>query len=302
MNEELTNLKIAFSEESLIVLNLAIAFIMFGVALGIKKAEFLEIKKNPKSVFVGVVSQFVMLPLVTFLVILLIKPLPNLALGMILVAASPGGNVSNFFSQQSKGNIALSVSLTAIASMAAIFMTPFNFDFYANLYLGEMEGLVSFKLEFMDIFEKVFIILVIPLVVGLLFSSKLPEITKKIKAPISNISFVILMVIIVGAFATNVDIFLAYYQHIIVLVLLHNAVSFGVGYASGRLARLPGKDVRTITIETGIQNSGLALAIIFSVFDGNGGMALLAAWWGIWHIFAGSTISFFFRRANSKTV
>ena len=95
---------------------------------------------------------------------------------------------------------------------------------------------------------------------------------------------------------------MAYYQHIIVLVLFHNAVAFGTGYLAGKLAKIPGKDVRTITIETGIQNSGLALAIIFSVFDGNGGMALLAAWWGIWHIAAGSTISFFFKRANSKSV
>ena len=95
---------------------------------------------------------------------------------------------------------------------------------------------------------------------------------------------------------------MAYYKYIIVLVLVHNLVAFGVGYFTGRAFRLPSKDVRTITIETGIQNSGLALAIIFSVFDGNGGMALLAAWWGIWHITSGSIISFFFKRANNKSV
>jgi BASS family bile acid:Na+ symporter len=96
-----------------------------------------------------------------------------------------------------------------------------------------------------------------------------------------------------------VEVFTAYYKYILVLVFLHNGLSFAVGYGSGAVFKLPMKDVRTITIETGIQNSGLALAIIFSVFDGNGGMALLAAWWGIWHILAGTTISFFFKRANT---
>ncbi len=306
MSEDFTNLKIAFSHESLFVLNLSIAFIMFGVALCIKKTEFVEIKNNPKSVFVGALSQFVMLPLATFLVILLIKPLPELALGMILVAASPGGNVSNFFSAQSKGNIALSVSLTAIASIAAIFMTPFNFEFYADLYLGifegKLEGVSEIKMEFMDILKKVLTILVVPLIAGIIFTAKLPKITKVIKGPISTISFIILLIFMIVAFSKNVDVFMAYYKYIIALVLVHNLVAFGVGYFTGRAFRLPSKDVRTITIETGIQNSGLALAIIFSVFDGNGGMALLAAWWGIWHIASGSIISFFFKRANNKTV
>lgn len=306
MSEDFTNLKIAFSQESLFVLNLSIAFIMFGVALCIKKTEFIEIQKNPKSVLVGVLSQFVLLPLATFLMILLIKPLPELALGMILVAASPGGNVSNFFSAQSKGNIALSVSLTAVASIAAIFMTPFNFELYSDLYLGvfdgKMEGISEIKMEFFDILKKVFTILVIPLVAGILFTSKYPKITNKIKGPISTISFIILLIFMIVAFSKNIDVFMAYYKYIIVLVLAHNGIAFGVGYLAGKVAKLPGKDVRTITIETGIQNSGLALAIIFSVFDGNGGMALLAAWWGIWHIASGSIISFFFKRANNKTV
>jgi BASS family bile acid:Na+ symporter len=261
----------------------------------------LEIKRNPKSVIVGVISQFILLPFATFLVILVIKPLPELALGMILVAASPGGNVSNFFSQQSKGNIALSVSLTAIASIAAILMTPFNFEFYAELYLGSLSDVQQIEIEFLDIFKKIFTILVIPLLVGITFTTRLPKITQKIKGPIGIISFLILVTFMVVAFSKNIDVFLAYYQYIIVLVLAHNALAFGVGYGAGKLAKLPGKDVRTITIETGIQNSGLSLAIIFSVFDGNGGMALLAAWWGIWHIFSGTIISFFFRRANGKT-
>ena len=300
MSSEFLDLHIEFSPNSLTALNLAIAFIMFGVALGIKKTEFIEIKNNPKSVFIGVLSQFILLPLFTFLLILIIEPLPELALGMLLVAASPGGNVSNFYSQQAKGNVALSVSLTAIATIAAVFMTPFNFELYGGLYLDK-NHVQKINIEFLPMFKTVFTILIIPLFSGLLISSYFPKLTKKIIQPIRFLSFAILIIFMVVAFSKNVDIFTSYYKYILVLVLLHNGLSFLVGYTTGKLAKLPEKDIRTITIETGIQNSGLALVLIFTLFDGNGGMALLAAWWGIWHIISGGAISYYFQWRNKKT-
>ena len=300
MSEEFLDLNIDFSPDNLIVLNLAIAFIMFGVALGIKKSEFIEITRNPKSIFYGVVSQFALLPLFTFLLILIIQPLPELALGMLLVAASPGGNVSNFFSQQSGGNVALSVSLTAIATVSSVIMTPFNFEFYGGLYLDK-EDIQKITIEFWPMFKTVFTILFVPLIVGLGVSNKFPKFTFKIIKPVRHISFLILVVFMIVAFSKNVDVFKAYYKYILVLVLLHNGLSFLVGYLTGKAARLPIKDVRTLTIETGIQNSGLSLVLIFTLFDGNGGMALLAAWWGIWHIIAGSTMAFIFKQTSTKT-
>ncbi len=300
MSSEFTDLHIEFSKQSLVVLNLAIAFIMFGVSLGIKKSEFVEIRNNPKSILAGVVSQFFLLPLFTFLLIWVLNPLPELALGMLLVAASPGGNVSNFYSQQSGGNVALSVSLTAIATLAAVFMTPFNFEFYGGLYMNKNE-VQQITIEFIPMFITVFTILIIPLILGLLVSNRLPELTKKITKPIRFVSFAILMIFMIVAFSKNLDVFTAYYKYILVLVLFHNGMSFGLGYLTGKLAKLPLKDVRTITIETGIQNSGLSLVLIFTLFEGNGGMALLAAWWGIWHIISGGTISYIFQRSLKKS-
>ena len=132
MDSPLTNVSIDFSEDSLTLLNFSIAFIMFGVAMSINRKEFQEIGRNPKSVLIGASSQFILLPAVTFLLVWLFKPLEGLALGMILVAACPGGNVSNFFSQLSKGNVALSVSLTGVATILASFMTPINFSFWGG--------------------------------------------------------------------------------------------------------------------------------------------------------------------------
>lgn len=297
MDSPLTNVAIDFSEDSLTVLNLSIAFIMFGVAMSINTKEFKEIGRNPKSVFTGVISQFILLPAVTFLFIWIVKPLEGLALGMILVAACPGGNVSNFFTQLSKGNLALSISLTGIATILASFMTPINFSFWSNLYTnGSLENAVN--IDTVKMFKMVFMLLVIPLILGLVFQSKFPKITHKISLPIRVISFIILIAIIVIAFLKNMELFTQYYTYIIYLVFFHNAIALSLGYGWSRLMGNSERDSRTISIETGIQNSGLGLVIIFALFGGNGGMALITAWWGIWHIIAGIILSMVFTKGR----
>ena len=301
METNLQQIQLNFTEDSLFLLNLSLAFIMFGVALGLDRNKFVEITKNPKAVVVGFISQFLLLPALTFLLVYFLKPMPGLALGMILVAACPGGNVSNFFSQQAGGNVALSVSLTAVATIGAVFLTPINFEFWSNLYLeGGMEQ--SIKLEFWKMFKIVLLLLFIPLVLGLWFSSKFKKATLIIIKPIRIISFLILIAFIVIAFLKNLDIFTEYYQYIIYIVFLHNAIALASGYYLAKINKLSVQDRKTISIETGIQNSGLALVIVFTLFDGNGAMALMAAWWGIWHIISGFIISSIYSRGQLLTI
>ena len=295
MEDVLSNVRIDFTEDKLFFLNITLAFIMFGVALGIETKNFQELFKNPKSVITGVISQFLLLPALTFLLVLLFKPVPGLGLGMILVAACPGGNVSNFFSSISKGNVALSITLTAIATILATIMTPLNFEWYSGLYLGDKLDL-NMKMDALAIMKTVFFLLVIPLISGIIFSAKLPVLTKKISRPIKILSFLMLIGIIMFAFLANLDKFLEYYHYIIGIVFIHNLIALGSGYGFSRLMGNKEQDNRTISIETGIQNSGLGLVIIFSIFDGNGGMALITAWWGIWHIISGIVISLIYSK------
>ncbi|MCB0471177.1 MAG: bile acid:sodium symporter, partial [Flavobacteriaceae bacterium] len=128
--ELLDEVKINFDSQGLWVLNIALAVVMFGVALGITVRDFKQLFASPKVVLAGIVSQFVLLPLVTFLVVMLLKPQPSIALGMFMVAACPGGNISNFMTHLARGNTALSVSLTAFSTALALIMTPFNFELY----------------------------------------------------------------------------------------------------------------------------------------------------------------------------
>lgn len=299
MKDPLNSVHLNFSQDRLWLLNLCLAFIMFGVALSLETDHFKEIFRNPKGFITGVIAQFIFLPAITFLLILMIKPHPGLALGMILVAACPGGNVSNFFSLIAGGNIALSVSLTGFATLLAVFLTPLNFQLWGSILPETSSILNTIDINFLQMIKTLALILVIPLILGLWFKKKFPAITGKVNQPIKILSFLILIAFIVFALADNMDVFLNYYQYIVFLVLLHNSIALLTGYLAGKTFRLERNDVKTITIETGIQNSGLGLVLIFSFFNGFGPMALIAAWWGIWHLVSGMFVAFLFKRIKT---
>jgi len=289
------------------LLNLILAFIMYGVALNIELSHFKNIGKNPKSVVVGFLSQFVILPFLTFLLTLAVSRwiTVGVALGMILVAACPGGNISNFISALARGNIALSVSLTAISSLTSIILTPFNFSLYGNAYLYflTLKSNLSRPIEIdsVQMFQTVFIILGIPLLLGMLTNSRFPEFTKKINKTIRILSLVFFAGFVIIAFRNNYEYFVRYIHYIFLIVLLHNALGLLGGYYFSKIMGQTSINSRTIAIETGIQNSGLALALIFNpkIFPIEleiGGMAFIAAWWGIWHIISGVAIAYWWRR------
>jgi BASS family bile acid:Na+ symporter len=240
---------------------------------------------------IGVLSQFVLLPAITLGLVWVIAPLPSVGLGMILVAACPGGNISNFISLLARGNAALSVGLTAVATMLASFMTPFNFAFWASLYPPTATMLKQISIDPVDMLVTVLLLLGVPLIAGMWTTYRFPKFSARVRPYIRVSSIVIFIGFVVGALYTNFEAFLQYIEFIVLIVLVHNGMALLTGYTAGRLGRLPQPDVRTITIETGIQNSGLALILIFGFFNGLGGMAIIAAWWGVWHILAGLAIA-----------
>lgn len=300
--EVLDHVRLNFSPTGLFALNVTIAFIMFGVALDIKLQHFKEVIMKPKSAIIGVISQFILLPAVTFLAVLLINPTPTVALGMILIAACPGGNISNFMSALARGNVALSVSLTAVATLAATFMTPLNFALWGKLFINHYttatagDYLVPIEIDLFQMIQTVVILLGIPVVVGLLFSQYLPKITLKIKKPIRQLSIVIFIAFVIILLSANFDHFMRYIHLVFIIVLIHNGLALATGFTSASIFRLPRIDRRTVTIETGIQNSGLALVLMFNpkIFPPElelGGMTIIAAWWGVWHIISGLILS-----------
>lgn len=300
----LDEIRLNFSASDLHALNIAIAFVMFGVALEIKIDHFKKLIKNPKSAVLGVFSQFLLLPFLTFLLTLALRDYltPTMALGMILVSACPGGNISNFMSSLAKGNVALSVSLTAIATVGALIFTPINFAFWGEMTVNyysasEPEMLVRpLEIDAYQMFQTVLIILGIPIILGIFINNKFPKFSDKVVRPIKKISIIVFGAIVVLALVKNFDYFKLAIGYIFLIVLLHNALALGSGYLLGVLGKRPKEDRKTIAIETGIQNSGLALVLIFNpkIFPPElelGGMAVIAAWWGIWHILSGLALA-----------
>ncbi|MCQ2181871.1 MAG: bile acid:sodium symporter family protein [Bacteroidales bacterium] len=295
-------------------INIVLAFVMYGVALGIKPRMFVEVFSKPKSVILGIVCQVILLPLITFILALALGSNISwtMALGMILVASCPGGNISNFISSLSKANIELSVSLTAISTAAAILLTPFNFWLYGNLYLhcaniaGEVPQLA---IPLWDVFKTIFILLGIPLACGMLTSQYLPKVAAKLKKPLQWLSIIFFLAMVVLSFIGNIDAFLKCIKYIFLVVLIHNFLALTIGFSMGSIFKVPRADKRTLTIETGIQNSGLGLVLmlgtsIFAGFPPHGGMLVITAWWGVWHIVSGLCISLVFnlhdRRAAKR--
>lgn len=291
--DSLDAVKLNFAAGSQLALNICLAFIMFGVALRLRLTHFGGLFRFPRKFATGVISQFVLLPALTFLLIMIIQPMPSIALGMMLVAACPGGNVSNFISTLGRGNIALSVGLTAFATVAAIFLTPLNFSLYAHLYAPASDLMNTIELRPGRMISTVMLILGLPLVAGMIFNRKFPSLTSRIIRPINILSILIFAAFIVIAFANNFSIFTGFIHRVFGIVLLHNAIALSVGWMAARVMRLEEADRRSLAIETGIQNSGLALVLTFNFFDGLGGMAMIAAWWGIWHLLAGLMLAAF---------
>ena len=307
-------IKVNMNEAGMNAINIVLAFVMFGVALGIKPKSFLGILQNPKSLILGIVCQLVLLPALTFLLTITFDGWisPMIALGMILVAACPGGNISNFITSLSKGNNELSVALTAFNTAACIFTTPMNFALWGGLYLRFAEkhdlAIPELAIPFWEIFKTIFILLGIPLVLGILCQRYLPKLTSKLKKPMQYLSVAFFIVMVVLTFGNNIDAFMKCIKYIFLVVLVHNLLALGIGFGTGTLFRVPFRDRRTLTIETGIQNSGLGLVLLFNpnIFDpamwsNNGGMVVITAWWGVWHIVSGLSLAYSWKINGRKT-
>ncbi len=279
--------RINFNTETLWILNLILAFIMFGVALEITLDDFKQLIRNPKPVIVGILSQFIVLPFITFLLVMIIKPIPSMALGMFLVAACPGGNISNFISSLAKGNTALSVTLTANATLLAIFLTPLNLSFWGSLYEPTNLMLKEIAIVPLEMIELVSLILGVPLVMGVWINHSYHQLARKLSKYLKIVSLGFFICLILVVVFNNWLLIKEYLVYVFWIVLIHNAMAFLTGFSLAELFKLPAPDVRSITIETGIQNSGLGLVLIFTFFEGLGGMAILTAFWGIWHLISG---------------
>lgn len=290
---------INFSPTAILVLNAILAIVMFSIAIDLTTDDFRKLRQAPKPLIVGLASQFIVLPVLTFLMVIVLRPPASVALGLILVASCPGGNISNFITHRAGGNAALSVSMTAIATVAAIGLTPINIALWGGMYGPSREILQETAIDPVSVAITVGLMLILPLVLGMLLNHQRPDLTRRIRRPLQTLAMAIFCGFIIVALAGNWALLMQVAGAVIGLVILHNALALSGGFGIATLTGLSPYNRRAVTIETGIQNSGLGLVLIFAFFHGLGGMAIVAALWGIWHAISGLVLATLMSRTEA---
>jgi len=297
----LDTLQINFNPDSFLLLNLLLALMMFGASLSVRWSDFTVISRSPKAVIIGLLCQFVLLPLLTYGLTRVLDVDASVALGMILVASCPGGSFSNIMTWLSRGDLPTSVSMTGISTFASLFLTPLNFAFYAGLNPETSNLLARISIAPSEIMQLILIVLVVPLVLGILTGQRYPAFVSKADKPFRWLSMLLFLTFVLIAFSANGTLFLEYAQYFVVLVVLHNALALLIGYVCARVARLEDDKVKAVTLEVGIQNSGLGLIVVFNFFPELGGAMIITAFWGVWHLVSGLALSTAWARGAGQT-
>lgn len=280
-----------FAPGSLIILNVVLALIMLGIALDTAPSDFKAVAKHPKPFAIAILAQLLLLPAVTFLLTLALPVTASMALGMILVASCPPGNISQVLTHRAGGNVALSVSMTAVANPLYIFFLPLSVAFWGSLHPGAREILQTVALDPLQMLLDIFLIIGLPFIIGFTVRAKFPAFAKKVQPFVKWFSLLALVGFIVVALVGNWATFIAVLGLVVLVVTIHDGVALALGYGTARLGGLATRERKAMTFEVGIRNAGLGLGLIFAFFDGLGGMAIVAGWWGIWDIVAGLIIA-----------
>lgn len=281
-----------------LILSAVLATMVFSVALELKVADFQRVAQTPRAVACGLIPQFILLPLGTWAATLALDLPPNVEAAMILVAACPGGSLSNVVTHFGRGNTALSVSVSAVASLLALVLTPFNFAWMVSANPATASWLLKLDIDASDIWISLLALLALPMSAGLLFSHRLPAVTERIRKPLARFSLLALLAFIVAGLVKERQLLTLGLLPMLLVVVVHNAAGLFFGWAAARAMRVSERDTRAVMIEGGMQNSGLALGIIAVQFHSDLGMVIIASLWGIWHIVSGMACALYWRRAD----
>jgi len=297
---ELDALTIVLSPTSQYFLAGALFTLMFAIAMGLKQSDFAFLKSHKRLFWGGLAGQIVALPLATIALAMLLQPAPSIALGMIVIAACPGGNVSNFMTDMAGGDTAYSVSLTAGSSVIASLWTPFAILFWSDLYQPTGALLETINFNRAGFIAQTVALLALPLTLGMTVRALRPALADRLKAPLALAGAFVLGSVIITGMAEFVPILLGAWALIMVPVIAHNTVAFGLGAATGRLLGTTPRRRRSLTFEIGIQNTGLAVVLLLSQLNGLGGAAAIAVVWGVWHFFSGGAMIALYRYLDHR--
>tara|TARA_Y100000590_G_scaffold151522_1_gene174105 strand:- start:760 stop:1611 length:852 start_codon:yes stop_codon:yes gene_type:complete len=248
-----------------VILPLALAFIMFALGLGLKGADFLRVVKQPRDFFVGAFSQIILLPIIAFILVKIWPISPELAIGVMIIAAAPGGVTSNLLTSFAKGDVALSISLTAIISLLCVITIPFVVLTSVNLLGGTN---IDADISLLSMSRDMFLIVTVPVILGMLFKLLIPKVTLILEPIAKKISIILFILVLIGAIYAEKENVVSYFAEAGLITLILNVIMMLVAYYISKLF-ISGKDQKKcITIECGLQNGTLAIFVATSIFGG----------------------------------
>ena len=248
-----------------IILPLALAFIMFALGLGLTGKDFLRVAKQPRDFFVGAFSQIIALPIIAFILVKLWPISPELAVGVMIIAAAPGGATSNILTSFSKGDVALSISLTAIISLLCVITIPFIVLTSLNLLMGTS---IMEEISLLNIASKMFLIVTVPVLLGMLFRKLLTTSAISFEPIAKKISTVLFVLVLIGAILSERDNIVSYFAQAGLVTLILNLIMMFFAFYLAKFLGSGEKQKRAITIECGLQNGTLAIVVATSIFGG----------------------------------
>jgi len=279
-----------------IFLPISLAIIMLGMGMTLVPNDFKRIFIFPKAILIGLTNQLILLPIIGFLLAILFNLEPVFALGVMILASCPGGPTSNLITQVCKGNIALSVTLTAFASFISILTIPFILSFSLN-YFGEKADTVI-KLPIIDTILQIMIITVIPILLGMMVRNYKQNFAERMEKPMRKASTVIFILVFTAIVIASTDKIVSGIQDVGIVTLLLNIVTMSLGYFTAKIFKLNKVDSISITIESGIQNGTLAIVIAASVLN-NAEMAIPGGIYAIWMYVTGGALMWYFGRKKA---
>jgi BASS family bile acid:Na+ symporter len=295
-----------FSTELQLWLVATLFAMMFAVALNLSVSSFRFFRTAPRLYLAGLFSQLIALPAVTILLCYLLQPPPTIALGMIIVACCPGGASSNLITLYARGNVALSVALTATSSLLAAVLTPISILFWARGYGPSSELLTSIDVDVISFLIETALILALPIALGMLVNWKAPNWSARWRNRVAIAAGMSLLLFILYTSYLYFEDFWALGLGIAGLTWIHNFTALGTGFGIGTLVRADSASRRSLTIETGIQNTGLALVILLTQFAGPGmamgGAVAIVGLYGTYHLVSGTLIAWIWRRFGQAGV
>ncbi len=283
-----------------ILLPISLAIIMLGMGMALVPHDFTRIVRYPKPILIGMTNQLIFLPIIGFTLAVVFNLSPVMAVGLMVLASCPGGPTSNLITQVCRGNIALSVTLTAIASIVSIVTIPFILS-YAIDYFGTDKG-VTIELPVLDTILQIMVITVIPISIGMLIRKFRTNFALRMERPMRIASTVIFILVFIAVIVANKDIIVQAMKEVGLVTLLLNILTMGLGYLTARVFKLNLQNAISITIESGIQNGTLAIVIVTTILN-NVEMGIPTGAYAIWMFLTGGILMWQLgKRATAKQV